>query len=60
MKTMIQTAAENAHKKRKQSDNESDQDAQEYKSRKKNRETTVIEAQPIRRNASTRDQYYWL
>ena len=60
MKTMIQAAVENAHKKRKQSDNESDQDAQEYKSRKKNRETTVIEAQTIRRNASTRDQYYWL
>jgi hypothetical protein len=40
--TMIQTA-DNEHKKRKPSDSESDLNAQEYKSRKKKRETQVTE-----------------
>ena len=42
VKPVIQSA-ETAHTKRKPSDNESDLDAQEYKSRKKKSETQVSE-----------------
>ena len=59
VKTMIQSA-ETEQKKRKPSDNESDLNAQEYKSRKKKSKIQVSEEQTAGRNASTRYQYCWL